>query len=84
MVKTVLYDKKIDKWWDLFDDRINLNVCIDEVHPKCSLTFFHNLKTWSDFRPFIADVKEVLPIRHMRIYLLLRIIHFVIVFYRIR
>jgi hypothetical protein len=55
--KTVLYDKKIDKWWDLFDDRINLNVCIDEVHPKCSLTFFHNLKTWSDFRPFIADVK---------------------------
>jgi hypothetical protein len=55
--QTVLYDKKIDKWWDLYDGRVNLDACIDEVHPKCSLTFFHQLKTWADFRPFIADVK---------------------------
>lgn len=54
---SILYDKKIDKWWDLYDNRINSIACIDEVHPKCSLTFFHQLKTWADFRPFIADVK---------------------------
>jgi len=55
--ESVLYDKKIDKWWDLYDGRFNRDACIDEVHPKCSLTFFHQLKTWADFRPFIADVK---------------------------
>lgn len=56
-VKTCLYDKRIDKWWDKYDNSVNYNVLIDELNPNAPSSFFHSLKTWTDNRSFLADVK---------------------------